>query len=322
MEPEVVSAVSVVGTGVSVPDVETVEIDSAVLVADVGVSDDVADDDVDATVDDGTDGSAALVVGVAWVPDEVPGLDTASWVAATGVDGGLVVQPDTMTASTTPAALPRSAEDFRRSDITPPPNAGRARLETNRPERTPGLSDSRGFSRSVIGDSHRVPTSSKGRSSAPDPQLRAAPNPTATVGVTFRVNTIVVVQPIGCGYGHRMAPDDDGLSAVFAALADPTRRAILARLAAGSATVKELAEPFAMTQQAISKHVKVLEHALLISRGRAAQSRPCVLEPIRLAAAADWIDDHRQIWSERHDRLGRHLTALHVTVRPDGGSRP
>ncbi|MEV6925770.1 metalloregulator ArsR/SmtB family transcription factor [Dactylosporangium sp. NPDC051485] len=107
-----------------------------------------------------------------------------------------------------------------------------------------------------------------------------------------------------------MAVVTDELSLVFAALADPTRRAILERLAEGEATVHQLAEPFAMTQQAVSKHLKVLENARLISRGRAAQSRPCALEPERLAEAVGWIERHRQVWAQRHDRLAAHLQRL------------
>jgi DNA-binding transcriptional ArsR family regulator len=107
-----------------------------------------------------------------------------------------------------------------------------------------------------------------------------------------------------------MAVVDDELSVVFSALADPTRRAILERLARGDATVNQLAEPFAMTQQAVSKHLKVLEGARLISRTRTAQSRPCVLEAVPLDAAAGWIARHRQIWADRHDRLDEHLAAL------------
>jgi DNA-binding transcriptional ArsR family regulator len=102
----------------------------------------------------------------------------------------------------------------------------------------------------------------------------------------------------------------DELTATFAALADPTRRAILTRLSAGEATVNQLAEPFALTQQAISKHIKVLERAGLISRSRAAQARPCRIEPARFDVAADWIDRHRQEWHERYDRLDEHLAAL------------
>jgi DNA-binding transcriptional ArsR family regulator len=103
---------------------------------------------------------------------------------------------------------------------------------------------------------------------------------------------------------------EDDLSLTFAALADPTRRAILARLAGGEATVHQLAEPFAMTQQAISKHLKVLQRAGLISRRRAAQRRPCQLEPEHLDAAAEWIGRHRQMWQERYDRLDEHLATL------------
>lgn len=110
---------------------------------------------------------------------------------------------------------------------------------------------------------------------------------------------------------------DDELSLVFSALADPTRRAILERLAHGDATVRQLAEPFAMTQQAVSKHLKVLERARLISRTRAAQSRPCVLDTERLDAAAGWIERHRRIWADRHDRLEQHLATLRAG-RPDG----
>jgi DNA-binding transcriptional ArsR family regulator len=111
---------------------------------------------------------------------------------------------------------------------------------------------------------------------------------------------------------------DEDLSLTFAALADPTRRAILERLALGDATVSELAEPFALTQQAVSKHLKVLERAGLISRSRAAQTRPCQLETGRLDGAADWISRHRQLWEERYDRLDEHLAALRRG--PAGGS--
>src|SRR5437764_14601277 len=93
------------------------------------------------------------------------------------------------------------------------------------------------------------------------------------------------------------------LNTTFAALADPTRRAILARLASGEATVMELAKPFSMSQPAISKHLKVLEHAGLISRGRDAQRRPCRLEVQPLADASGWIDRYREIWEENFRRL-------------------
>ena len=100
-----------------------------------------------------------------------------------------------------------------------------------------------------------------------------------------------------------VAPAPDRLDATFAALADPTRRAILARLSRGEASVKELAEPFDMTQPAISKHLKVLERAGLVERGRDAQRRPCrlVAEPMR--AATTWLVGYRQFWAESYDRL-------------------
>ena len=93
------------------------------------------------------------------------------------------------------------------------------------------------------------------------------------------------------------------LDATFAALADPTRRAILARLASGEASVNELAKPFAMSQPAISKHLKVLERAGLISRGRDAQRRPCRLVGTPLADASDWLEHYRKFWEESFQRL-------------------
>jgi DNA-binding transcriptional ArsR family regulator len=110
-----------------------------------------------------------------------------------------------------------------------------------------------------------------------------------------------------------MPSDTDTLSATFAALADPTRREILARLASGEATVNELAEPFAISLQAVSKHLKVLEHAGLISRGRNAQYRPCRLESEPLDGAADWIERHRQVWEDRFDRLEQHIMDIRRT---------
>jgi DNA-binding transcriptional ArsR family regulator len=95
----------------------------------------------------------------------------------------------------------------------------------------------------------------------------------------------------------------DQLTATFAALADPTRRAILARLARGEANVTELAKPFEMSQPAISKHLKVLERAGLISRGRDAQFRPCHLEANRLREATQWLERYRRFWEESFDRL-------------------
>jgi DNA-binding transcriptional ArsR family regulator len=100
------------------------------------------------------------------------------------------------------------------------------------------------------------------------------------------------------------------LDATFAALADPTRRAILARLALGETTVMELAEPFAMSQPAISKHLKVLEHAGLISRGRDAQRRPCRLEAARLSEANTWLEGYRQFWEASYERLDTLLAEM------------
>jgi DNA-binding transcriptional ArsR family regulator len=102
----------------------------------------------------------------------------------------------------------------------------------------------------------------------------------------------------------------DTLSTTFAALADPTRRDILARLATGEATVNELAEPFEMSLQAVSRHLKVLEHAGLITRGRQAQFRPCRFEAEPLNSALDWIERHRQVWAERFDQLEQHLRTI------------
>ena len=100
------------------------------------------------------------------------------------------------------------------------------------------------------------------------------------------------------------------LDATFAALADPTRRAILARLASGQASVTELAEPFAMSQPAISKHLKVLERAGLVSRGRDAQRRPRRLEAKRLGEATRWLEPYRRLWQASLDRLERHLDEM------------
>lgn len=102
----------------------------------------------------------------------------------------------------------------------------------------------------------------------------------------------------------------DSLNTTFAALADPTRRAILARLASGEASVTELAEPFAMSLPAISKHLKVLESAGLISRGREAQWRPCRIEAAPLRDIADWIEHYRHFWEESFERLGSYLQVL------------
>ena len=99
----------------------------------------------------------------------------------------------------------------------------------------------------------------------------------------------------------------DALSSKFAALADPTRRAILARLVRGETSVTELAEPFAMSLPAISKHLKVLEHAGLVTRGRAAQWRPCRIEPAALREVDDWLEDYRRFWEAGLDRLEMYL---------------
>lgn len=102
----------------------------------------------------------------------------------------------------------------------------------------------------------------------------------------------------------------DQLSATFAALADPTRRAILARLATGEASVNELAEPFSVSLQAVSKHLKVLERAGLITRSRSAQWRPCRLEAAPLGDVADWVERYRRFWEGGFDRMEQHLAEL------------
>jgi DNA-binding transcriptional ArsR family regulator len=108
----------------------------------------------------------------------------------------------------------------------------------------------------------------------------------------------------------------DRLSATFAALADPTRRAILARLAAGEASVTALAEPFDMSLPAVSKHLKVLQRAGLIARGRAAQWRPCRLEAGPLKDAADWLEHYRRFWEQSLDRLEDYLAELQGKTKP------
>ena len=102
----------------------------------------------------------------------------------------------------------------------------------------------------------------------------------------------------------------DNLSATFAALADPTRRAILARLAQGEASVTELAKPFDLSLPGISKHLKVLQRAGLITQGRNAQWRPCRLEPARLKEASEWVGEYRRFWDERFQRLDQVLQEL------------
>jgi DNA-binding transcriptional ArsR family regulator len=112
-----------------------------------------------------------------------------------------------------------------------------------------------------------------------------------------------------------MSMSPDHLDMTFAALADPTRRAILARLASGEASVMELAEPFAMTQPAISKHLKVLERAGLISRGRDAQRRPCRIEAKPLAEANEWLERYRELWEANFQRLDALLEELKNETR-------
>jgi DNA-binding transcriptional ArsR family regulator len=111
------------------------------------------------------------------------------------------------------------------------------------------------------------------------------------------------------------------LDATFAALADPTRRAILTRLASGEASVTELAKPFAMSQPAISKHLKVLERAGLISRGRDAQRRPCRLEPKPLAEATEWMEGYREAWEHSFRRLDALLEELKTEEKEAGDGK-
>lgn len=110
----------------------------------------------------------------------------------------------------------------------------------------------------------------------------------------------------------------DPLSTTFAALADPTRRAILARLALGETSVGELAKPFDMSLPAVSKHLKVLERAGLIARGREAQWRPARIEPAALKGIDDWLEDYRSLWNARFDRLDAYLVKLKAKERKRG----
>lgn len=113
----------------------------------------------------------------------------------------------------------------------------------------------------------------------------------------------------------------DRLSPIFGALADPTRRAILARLSLGKLSVNELAEPFAMSLPAISKHLKVLEKARLISRSREAQYRPCRLEPATLKSVDAWLEEYRRFWDESLDRLGDYLKTIQARPEKKNGRR-
>ena len=115
-------------------------------------------------------------------------------------------------------------------------------------------------------------------------------------------------------------PPIDALSATFAALADPTRRAILTRLAEGAATVKELSEPFPMSGPAISKHLRVLERAGLITRGRDAQWRPCRLEAAPLKDVAEWANKYREFWEPSYERLDSYLEIMKAKEKIDGNS--
>jgi DNA-binding transcriptional ArsR family regulator len=111
---------------------------------------------------------------------------------------------------------------------------------------------------------------------------------------------------------------NDQLTSTFAALADPTRRAILAHLMSGETSVTELAEPFAMSMAAISKHIKVLENAGLITRARAAQWRPCRIQPARLKEVADWVENYRMAWEQRLDRLHDYLQGVRTKEKKRG----
>ena len=120
-----------------------------------------------------------------------------------------------------------------------------------------------------------------------------------------------------------MNANTSNLDATFAALADPTRRAILARLAEGETAVMDLAAPFQLSQPTISKHIKVLERAGLISRGREAQRRPCRLEPKALVEATDWLEKYRRIWEANYQRLDALLEELNAisTAKPSGNQQ-
>jgi DNA-binding transcriptional ArsR family regulator len=113
----------------------------------------------------------------------------------------------------------------------------------------------------------------------------------------------------------------DHISSTFAALADPTRRAILARLALGETSVTELAAPFEMSMPAISRHLKVLERAGLIARGREAQWRPCKLKAEPLKRAADWLDEYRRFWEQSFDRLDEYLQELQAKEKKSGRNK-
>jgi DNA-binding transcriptional ArsR family regulator len=120
---------------------------------------------------------------------------------------------------------------------------------------------------------------------------------------------------------QRATQTSDSLTSTFAALGDPTRRAILAQLMSGEASVSEIAEPFEMSMPAISKHLKVLEQAGLITRGRAAQWRPCRIHPARLKEVADWVETYRMAWEQRLDRLDDYLREVQAKEQKHGGDK-
>ena len=126
----------------------------------------------------------------------------------------------------------------------------------------------------------------------------------------------LTIKLINLQVNHHMRTDQ--LSTTFQALADPTRRAILARLASGECSVTELAEPFAMSMPAVSKHLRVLERAGLIARGREAQWRPCRLRPAPLKEVSDWVERYRATWEQRLDRLDTYLQELKAKERKHG----
>jgi DNA-binding transcriptional ArsR family regulator len=118
-----------------------------------------------------------------------------------------------------------------------------------------------------------------------------------------------------------MQTQTDHLSTTFAALADPTRRAILSRLAGGQMSVSELAKPFEMTPPAVTKHLKVLQHAGLITRSREAQWRPCKLKAAPLKEAADWVDQYRKFWEESFERLDEYLAEIQAKTKVKTGKK-
>ena len=141
---------------------------------------------------------------------------------------------------------------------------------------------------------------------------------TAVVGASYFPSRLII-HTGKYGRAVTLVIDEDRLSETFAALANSTRRAILARLAEGEATVNELAEPFEMTLPAISKHIKVLERAGLVMRGHRAQYRPCALDAAPLAEVSTWAEQYRPVWEARFDRMDDYLTQLRSQrkARPD-----